>query len=85
MIVAYVQRDISVECVEVGARQALPAGAPRFDLFLFEPTPEEKSRVQTAPGIALPMREIEPSSRLYVEGDVSYMTALALGRAQPDE
>ncbi|HEX6981097.1 MAG TPA: magnesium transporter CorA family protein [Alphaproteobacteria bacterium] len=83
MIVAYVQRDSSVERVEVGTRQPLPAGALWFDLF--EPTPEEKIRVETALGIALPtrdeMREIEPSSRLYVENDASYMTATVLARA----
>jgi magnesium transporter len=41
--------------------------------------------VQAALGVALPtrdeMREIEPSSRLYVEGEASYMTAQVLSRA----
>ena len=47
--------------------------------------PAETALVQTSLGVALPtrdeMREIEPSSRLYIEGDASYMTAQVLSRA----
>jgi magnesium transporter len=66
-----------------GSNQPLPGNALWLDLFA--PTPDETGRVQAALGLALPsrdeMREIEPSSRLYVEGDASYMTAQILARA----
>lgn len=83
MIFAYVPRNGVVERIELAAGQPLPQDALWLDLF--EPTPEETSRVQAALGIALPtreeMREIEPSSRLYVEGNAGYMTATVLTRS----
>ena len=83
MITAYVPKNGIIERVEVGPDQPLPPDALWIDLF--EPTPAETAMVQSALGVALPtreeMREIEPSSRLYVEGDASYMTAQVLSRA----
>ncbi len=83
MIYAFIPRDAHVERVEVLSGQPLPPTAMWFDLY--EPTVEERARIEAALAIALPtreeMREIEPSSRLYVEGDASYMTATILNRA----
>ncbi len=83
MITVYVPNNGIVERVEVGPDQALPSNALWIDLF--DPTPAEATLVQTALGVALPtrdeMREIEPSSRLYIEGEASYMTAQVLSRA----
>jgi magnesium transporter len=83
MITAYVPKNGIVERVAVGPEQPLPPDALWIDLF--EPTPAETAMVQAALGVALPtrdeMREIEPSSRLYVEGEASYMTAQVLSRA----
>jgi magnesium transporter len=77
MIHAYVPRNGSVERVDIAADTPVPATAMWFDVF--EPTPEERGRLETALHVQLPtreeMQEIEPSSRLYSEGDVSYMTA----------
>jgi magnesium transporter len=83
MINAYVPKNGIIERVEIGPDQPLPTNALWIDLF--DPTQSETARVQAALGVALPtrdeMREIEPSSRLYVEGDASYMTAQVLSRA----
>lgn len=52
---------------------------------LYDPTPEERQAVNNALGIELPsradMEEIEVSSRLYVEGDGLFMTALVLSNS----
>lgn len=83
MITAFAPKNGGIERVEVGTDDPLPANAVWIDLF--EPIPAETARVQGALGIALPtrdeMREIEPSSRLYLEHDASYMTAQVLSRA----
>ncbi|HXI86013.1 MAG TPA: magnesium/cobalt transporter CorA [Parvularculaceae bacterium] len=56
---------------------------------ILRPTAEEESTLETALGIDIPtpeeMREIEVSSRLYVESDVSYMTALILSHSDGDD
>ena len=83
MLYAFLRRQSLIERRERLAGQDLPAGALWYDLF--EPTVEERALVEAALGIALPtrdeMREIEPSSRLYVEGDAIYLTATILNRA----
>jgi magnesium transporter len=83
MITAFVPKNGGIERVAVGPDEPLPANAVWLDLF--EPIASETVRVQTALGVALPtreeMREIEPSSRLYLENDASYMTAQVLSRA----
>ena len=83
MITAYVPKGGTIERMEVAPDLPLPEAALWIDLF--DPTQPEVTRVQTALGVALPtreeMREIEPSSRLYVEGDAAYMTAQVLSRA----
>jgi len=83
MIYAFIPRDAHVERLEVFSGQPLPPTAMWLDLY--EPTTDERTRIESDLAIALPtreeMREIEPSSRLYVEGDASYMTATILNRA----
>lgn len=87
MITAFVPRSGGIERIEVRADDPLPTDAVWLDLF--EPIATETARVQAALGVVLPtreeMREIEPSSRLYLENDASYMTAQVLSRAdEPD-
>jgi magnesium transporter len=83
MLFAFSRAGALVERIDVPAGQPLPADPVWIDLF--EPTVDERARVESLLAIALPsreeMREIEPSSRLYVEGDASYMTATILNRA----
>jgi magnesium transporter len=68
---------------EPGLGDPLPSGLLWCDLF--EPTAEERRKIETAFGILLPsaeeMREIEPSARLYAEGEALYMTATILWRS----
>ncbi|MET0312870.1 MAG: magnesium transporter CorA family protein [Hansschlegelia sp.] len=79
MIIVYAARDGALARVEpAGGR--LPDGAVWIDLV--EPTPEEDRLVESAVGASVPTRdemvEIEPSSRLYIENGVRYMTASVL-------
>ncbi|MBL8702990.1 MAG: magnesium transporter CorA family protein [Alphaproteobacteria bacterium] len=83
MLYAFVPRDAHVERTEIFSGQPLAPNAIWLDLF--EPTVEERARVEAELGVSLPsreeMKEIEPSSRLYSEGDAVYMTATVLNRA----
>ena len=84
MIHAYVPRNGSVERLELGAGERVPDSAMWVDVF--EPSPEERQRLEAALGVQLPtreeMQEIEPSSRLYSEGDVHYLTSTILARSE---
>jgi len=83
MIHAYVPRNGTVDRLEVAGHIPIPGNALWFDLF--EPTADERLRLEAALGLQLPsreeMQEIEPSSRLYTEGDASYMTATIMAHA----
>jgi len=83
MIHAYVPRNGTVDRLEVAGHIPIPGNALWFDLF--EPTADERLRLEAALGLQLPsreeMNEIEPSSRLYTEGDASYMTATIMAHA----
>jgi magnesium transporter len=83
MITVYLPREQSIERTELPAGEPVPPEAVWIDLL--SPTPEEKARVNEALGIELPTREeqmeIEPSSRLYQEGDTVYMTATVFTQA----
>jgi magnesium transporter len=83
MITAFVPKNGGIERIEVTPDDTLPPDAVWLDLF--EPTLAETAKVQATLGVSLPtqeeMREIEPSSRLYLENDASYMTAQVLSRA----
>ncbi|MGQ0662391.1 MAG: magnesium transporter CorA family protein [Pseudomonadota bacterium] len=77
MIFAYVPRAGFVDRLTVAGHVPIPTPVLWYDVF--DPTPEEKARMDTALGIQIPtreeMREIETSSRLYLEGEAAYMTA----------
>jgi magnesium transporter len=84
MIYAYVPHNGSVDRLEVAGHVPIPANAIWFDLY--EPTIDERQRLEAALSLQLPsreeMQEIEPSSRLYTEGDASYMTATVMAHAE---
>lgn len=77
------------ECLSLAA-EGIPAqpvqGAIWFDLIA--PTAAEDRYVEAAIGAPIPTRdemlEIEASSRLYVEGGASYMTATLISQADTD-
>lgn len=83
MILAYIPQNGTVlkQVVEPGA--ALPDGALWIDML--EPDDAESALVETALNLELPsraeMREIEISSRLYMEGQTSFMTGIVLARS----
>lgn len=78
MIVVWIPSERGLARLEVG-EGPIPSNAVWVDIM--DMTSEEKQRVE-ALGIELPsraeMQEIEASSRLYREGDASYMTATML-------
>ncbi|MBX3453387.1 magnesium transporter CorA family protein [Ferrovibrio sp.] len=80
MITAYLPQGSLLQKVDLTPGDALPEGAVWLDLM--EPTPAEEKAVEGLLGLDMPtreeMQEIEISSRLYREGDVSYMTASVL-------
>jgi magnesium transporter len=69
---------LAAQALSVG--DALPANALWIDLL--DPTPEEDAALDSLTGLAIPtrdeMREIEESSRFYIENDALYMTAPVL-------
>ncbi|MBI3506055.1 MAG: magnesium transporter CorA family protein [Proteobacteria bacterium] len=83
MIFAYIAHDAIIERRTIGPDDVLPTSAVWIDLF--EPTVEDRARVDAAFNLAIPthaeMLEIEPSSRLYAENGAVYMTATILARA----
>ncbi len=73
-----------VERLDVSPDGPLPlVEALWIDLFM--PTAEERARVEAGFGLQLPshedMSEIEPSSRLYAEGDAVFMTGTFISHA----
>ncbi len=70
-------------CLGLAARAGLGEVTPStLWIDLLNPTPEEDARMEAALGIEIPtraeMREIEASSRLYVENGALYMTAFII-------
>lgn len=86
MLKAYQQQNGGLKGVVVGEHDDIPVGALWLDLF--NPTPEERRKVDHTAGIELPtradMEEIEISSRLYQEGEAQFMTAMVLAQADTD-
>ena len=85
MITAYVATKKNlVERSVITAEVVLPV-AEALWLDLYEPTAEERARVEAAIGLQLPtheeMREIEPSSRLYAEDGAVFMTGTFISHA----
>jgi magnesium transporter len=77
MLVAFVPRGNALERVEVASGGKVPEGTIWADML--SPTADEDRAVESAFGVMVPTREemveIEPSSRLYIENSVRYMTA----------
>jgi magnesium transporter len=82
MLTVYIARGDALERREIGPGASIPDKAVWIDLLA--PTPDEDRLVEAAVGASVPTREemveIEPSSRLYVEGGGRYMTASLLCR-----
>lgn len=80
MLIVYAAREAALQRIEAAAGAALPADLVWIDMF--KPTPEEDAFVEGVVGAGVPTREemveIEPSSRLYVDGAGRYMTASLL-------
>lgn len=83
MIHAYVPRNSAVDRFELQSGQLVPEGTVWLDLYA--PSDEERRLIDHALHLELPTREemleIEPSSRLYVDGDATYMTSTIITHA----
>ena len=86
MLKAYQQQNGGLKGVIVGEHEEIPPGALWLDLF--NPTLEERRKVDQSIAIELPtradMEEIEISSRLYQEGDASFMTSMILAQTDTE-
>jgi len=86
MLKAYQQQNGGLKGVVVGEHDEIPPAALWLDLF--NPTLEERRKVDQMAGIELPtradMEEIEISSRLYQEGESQFMTAMVLAQTDTD-
>ncbi|MBS7540503.1 magnesium/cobalt transporter CorA [Ancylobacter lacus] len=84
MLLAYRAANGALEKHVVAPGDSLPAGAVWFDLI--DPSDGEEKLVESALGVAVPtreeMREIEPSSRLYIEDGARYMTGSIVTRSE---
>ncbi|HTI87056.1 MAG TPA: magnesium transporter CorA family protein [Alphaproteobacteria bacterium] len=86
MIVVYTRSEGAISPSGVVERGEISDDVVWIDLL--RPTPDEEHAVERALGIEMPtreeMREIEVSSRLYQEGDGTYMTATVMTRAETE-
>jgi len=86
MLKAYQQQNGGLKGIIVGEHDEIPPAALWLDLF--NPTLEERRKVDQTAGIELPtradMEEIEISSRLYQEGESQFMTAMVLAQTDTD-
>jgi magnesium transporter len=84
MITAYLPQGGQLQRIELTPTSTLPDGVVWIDLF--EPSQAEEKAIESLLGMELPtreeMQEIEISSRLYREGDASFMTANILYHAE---
>ncbi|MFG1416811.1 magnesium transporter CorA family protein [Xanthobacter sp. V0B-10] len=80
MIVVYVPAGPALKSMTLAADDPIPPAAVWIDLLA--PAPEETAAVERLAQITIPtrkkMREIEPTSRLFVDGDARFMTAALL-------
>jgi magnesium transporter len=86
MLVAFVPRGNALERTVVPEGGSVPDGAIWLDML--SPTVEEDRAVESSTGVMVPTREemaeIEPTSRLYIEGGIRYMTATLICAAETD-
>lgn len=84
MITAYLPLGGQLQKIDLTPDSTLPDGAVWIDLL--EPSQAEEKAIERLLGIEVPtreeMQEIEISSRLYREGDASFMTANILYHAE---
>lgn len=84
MITAYLPQGGQLQRIELTPDSTLPEGVVWIDLL--EPSPAEEKAIDRLLELDMPsreeMQEIETSSRLYREGDASYMTANVLFQAE---
>ena len=77
MLQAYASNGSAFDLSSLGDSDTLPQSVVWLDLL--SPTPEEERRTEELLGVELPthedLKDIEPSSRLYVENDTVYLTA----------
>lgn len=87
MITAYLPQGGQLQRIELTPTSTLPDGVVWIDLL--EPSQAEEKAIETLLGMELPtreeMQEIEISSRLYREGDASFMTANILYHAETSQ
>ena len=75
-------------CLETPASRevALPQSVCWIDLI--HPSPEEEAQVENLIGVEVPsrdeLRDIEPSSRLYIENGAAYLTASVVWKSDTD-
>jgi magnesium transporter len=83
MLTFYTPTPGPLDCRKWQGGEHVPTDAVWLDLL--DPTPEEDAAVERCVGILVPtpeeMREIETSSRLYVENGARYMTASLMAGA----
>lgn len=86
MLSAYVPRGATLERLQVGAGDDIPADAVWIDLV--SPAPAEDKLIERATGVAVPtreeMQEIEVTSRLYVENGALFMTATLMCQSESE-
>jgi magnesium transporter len=86
MLVAFVPRGQVLERIVVPEGTPVPQHTVWADLI--SPTVEEDRAVEASFGVAVPTREemaeIEPSSRLYIENGMRYMTATLICHADTE-
>jgi magnesium transporter len=86
MIQIYTRSEGAVAAADLLERSEVPDDVVWIDLL--RPTAEEERVVERALGIDMPtreeMREIEVSSRLYQEGDGTFMTAIIMTRTETE-
>lgn len=84
MITAYLPQGGQLQRIDLSPDSTLPEGVTWVDVH--EPSPAEVKAIEHLLGIEVPsleeMQEIEVSSRLYREGDASFMTANVLFHAE---
>jgi len=87
MLSAYIPQGGALDRLIIPGDGAIPPTAVWIDLI--DPTPAEDILVEKFVGIAVPtreeMREIEISSRLYIENGARYMTATLMYKADTEQ
>ena len=80
--------DHAGHCLDTPESATAPLPDTACWIDLLHPTPEEEARVEALIGVEVPsrdeLRDIEPSSRLYMENGAAYLTASVVWKADTD-